>query len=257
MPISWSAKKQITYFLFFVLVLTGFASLVWLKMSAPTCFDNRKNQKEQGVDCGGPCAQECLGIVKELNILWAKPVEISKGKYDVIAIVENPNLKLSAKSARYQVKLYDERNILIASREGQTFISPGPKFAVFEANMSTGNRAPARAYLEFEKNIKWELYKGGAPNLLITRKDYSGEPRSSISAIISNKSLEEAVNIVATAIVYDQNEEAIAASATKIEAISGGADEEIFFSWPGSFGEKRDFEEIMLNVEYVPDLQSR
>lgn len=254
MPISWSAKKQITYFLFFVLVLIGFVSLVWLKMSEPTCFDNRKNQKEQGVDCGGPCSQECLGIVKELNILWVKPVEMSKGKYDAIAVVENPNLKLSAKSARYQIKLYDERNILIASREGQTFISPGPKFAIFEANMSTGNRAPARAYLEFEKNIKWELYKGGTPNLLITRKDYSDDPWPSVSAVVSNRSLEEAVNVVATVIVYDKDDEAIAASATKIGTINGGFDEEIFFSWPEFFGGERDYEEIMLNTEYIPKL---
>lgn len=252
MPISWTAKKQITYFLFFVLVFAGFASLVWLKMSAPTCFDNRKNQKEQGVDCGGPCSRECLGVVKELNILWAKPIEVKKGEYDVIAMAENPNLKLSAKSVRYQIKLYDGRNILIASREGQTFVSPEPKFAVFEAKISTGNRVPARAHLEFEKNIKWELYKGGTPNLLVVKKDYSDDPRPSVSATISNRSLEEAVNVIATAIIYDGDGEAVGASATKIELINGGEEEEIFFSWPESIGGQRDSEEIILNVEYAP-----
>lgn len=253
MPISWSAKKQITYFLFFILVLLGFASLVWLKASAPTCFDDRKNQGEKGIDCGGPCSQECLGVVKDLNILWSKPVEVSMGKYDAVAIVENPNLILSAKSVRYQIKLYDERNILIASREGQTFISPGPKFAVFEANINTGNRVPARAYLEFEKNIKWELYKGGLPNLIITKKDYADSPRASISAIISNKSLEDVNNVVATAIVYDEKNDAIAASATKIGFIKGGSETEMFFSWPDSFGDRRASDEIMLSAQFVPN----
>ena len=40
-----------------------------------------------------------------------KPLKVAESNYDAVALVENRNLFLSAKSARYQFKFYDDRNI--------------------------------------------------------------------------------------------------------------------------------------------------
>ncbi|NUQ56979.1 MAG: hypothetical protein HUT38_00565 [Candidatus Paceibacter sp.] len=226
---------------------------VFLRVTAPTCFDGRQNQKEQGVDCGGPCAKECLGEIKDLVVLWSRPVKIADGKYDVVALAENRNLKLRSGKVGYVFKLYDERNILIASREGSTFANPGQKFALFEEAVSTGARVPARAYLEFGKNIKWELAKSEPPSLVVTGKNYDDSRGPAVSAIIANKSLQDALNVRAVAVIYDFDGNAVAGSATVLERLKGGASEEVFFTWPEILEGERDSEEIFVRAESASD----
>src|SRR3989338_1384244 len=153
MSISWAAKKQLTYFLVFLIVIIGVIVGFYLNITAPSCNDKKQNQDEKGVDCGGVCAKECLGEIKDLAVLWSKPLQVSGSDYDAIALVENRNLFLSSKSVKYQFKFYDDRNILIALREGKIFINPGQKFAIFENGIDAGSRKPAKVFLDFQKNI--------------------------------------------------------------------------------------------------------
>ena len=52
MSISWAAKKQLTYLLIFLIVIVGIIFAVWLKASAPTCFDNKKTKRSKGLIAG-------------------------------------------------------------------------------------------------------------------------------------------------------------------------------------------------------------
>ena len=61
MAISWAAKKQLTYLLFALVAVAGLIAAIWLNITAPSCTDGKQNQDEQGIDCGGVCAKECLG----------------------------------------------------------------------------------------------------------------------------------------------------------------------------------------------------
>ena len=153
MAISWAAKKQLTFFLVFLIII-GAAVGFWLKIATPSCTDGKQNQGEKGADCGGPCAKECLGEIKDLAVLWSKPLKVAGSNYDAVALVENRNLFLSAKSVKYQFKFYDDRNILIASRQREIFINPNQKFAVFENSIDVGARKPTKVFLEFQKKHK-------------------------------------------------------------------------------------------------------
>lgn len=254
MAISWAAKKQLTYLLLASATITGLFFVIWLKASAPTCVDGKKNQKEQGIDCGGPCAKECLGEIRDLTILWSKPLKVVGSDYDAVALVENRNLFLSAQSVKYQFKFYDDRNILIASREGEIFINPGQKFAVFESNINVGAREPVKVFLEFQKNINWEIYKGENLGLVVTKKEYQDNPRPSLSATLENKTLAAAKEIYAVAIIYAEDGNATAASATKIGEIKGMAAADIFFTWPEIFEQEYFRDEIYLNAQSVSRL---
>ena len=254
MSISWAAKKQLTYLLFVLFAVIGLISVVWLKIAAPSCTDGKQNQEEKGIDCGGECAKECLGEIRDLAVLWSKPLQVTGSNYDAVALVENRNLFLSAQSAKDQFKFYDDRNILIASRDGEIFINPGRKFAIFENNIDIGNREPAKVFLEFQKNINWEIYKGENLGLVVTKKEYQDNPRPSISAILENKTLANIKGIYAVAIIYADDGNAIAASATKISEIKGRASTDIFFTWPESFKEEYYRDEIYLNAESVSSL---
>lgn len=248
MYIPWTARRQVLYFSVVLLAFFGFGIFIWINASAPTCFDNKQNQKEVGVDCGGPCSEECLGEVKEPVVLWSQALKIGEGKYDAAAVVLNQNLFLTSPSVKYQFKLYDKNNVLIVAREGETFINPGRQFAVFESNIDTGRRVPYRTFLELDKNIKWKLYKDEPFGLIITQKDYSDLPRPSLSASISNKSINEAENIRAVAIIYDEKGNTLAASATEIESIKANSSQEIFFTWSMPFEGQAASNEVFLSV---------
>lgn len=254
MVISWAAKKQLTYFLIFLIIIIGAAVGFWLKITAPSCTDGKQNQEEKGIDCGGSCVKECLGEIKDLAVLWSKPLQVVGSNYDAVALVENRNLFLSARSVKYQFKFYDDRNILIASREGEIFVNPGQKFAIFENNIDVGSRNPAKAFLEFEKNINWEIYKGENLGLVVTKKEYQDDLRPSISATLENKTLADIKGIYAVAIIYADDGNAIAASATKIGGIKGKASADIFFTWPEYFEEEYSRDEIYLSAQSVSSL---
>ena len=251
MSISWAAKKQLTYLLFALVAIIGLIFAVWLNITAPSCTDGKQNQGEKGVDCGGVCAKECLGEIKYLAVLWSKPLKVSGSDYDAVALVENRNLFLSARGVKYQFKFYDDRNILIASREGEIFVNPGQKFAIFENGIDAGTRKPAKVFLEFQKNINWEIYKGENLGLIVTKKEYQDSPRPSLSAALENKTLADIKGIYAVAIIYADDGNAIAASATKIGEIKGGSSADIFFTWPESFGEEYSRDEIYLSAQSV------
>ena len=254
MSISWAAKKQLTYLLFALVAVAGLIAAIWLNITAPSCTDGKQNQDEQGIDCGGVCAKECLGEIKDLAILWSKPLKVAGNNYDAVALVENRNLFLSAKSVKYQFKFYDDRNILIASRQGEIFINPGQKFAIFENSIDVGARKPAKVFLEFQKNINWEIYKGENLGLVVVKKEYQDSPMPSISATLENKTLANVKGFYAVAIIYADDGNAIAASATKIGEIKGGASAEIFFTWPENFGEEYSRDEIYLSAQSVSSL---
>jgi len=254
MAISWAAKKQLTYFLAFLIVVIGAAVAFWLNITAPSCTDKKQNQDEKGIDCGGSCAKECLGEIKDLAVLWSKPLQVSGSDYDAVALAENRNLFFSAHSVKYQFKFYDDRNILIASREGKIFINPGQKFAIFENGIDVGLRKPAKVFLEFQKNINWEIYKGENLGLIVTKKEYQDSPRPSISATLENKTLAGIKGIYAVAVIYADDGNAIAASATKIGEMKGGASADIFFTWPESFEERYSRDEIYLSAQSVSSL---
>ena len=254
MSISWAAKKQLTYLLFVLFVVVGLVFAFWLNITSPSCNDKKQNQDEKGVDCGGVCAKECLGEIKDLAVLWSKPFKVSGNNYDAVALVENRNLFLSAQSVKYQFKFYDDRNILIASREGEIFVNPGRKFAIFENNVDAGSRKPAKVFLEFQKNINWEIYKGENLGLVVTKKEYQDDPMPSISATLENKTLANVKGVYAVAIIYADDGNAMAASATKIGEIKGGASTDIFFTWPEKFEEEYSRDEIYLSAQSVSSL---
>ncbi len=248
--IPWTIKKQLIYLLVLLFIIFAVVIFIIFKVTSPTCFDGRRNQGEEGIDCGGPCAKQCLGEIKEMIVLWTKFFEISKGKYDVLALVENPNLFLAQPSVKYQFKLYDKNNVLVAIKEGETFINSVEAFPVFETNIDAGSRIPSRAFIEFEKNLNWEIVKKEKPQLIVSKKQFfNSPPFPRLNATIDNKSVAAVDNIYAVAILYDKNKNATAVSATKIDIIQGGASQEIVFTWPQPFPEEPSLIEIFLRTD--------
>ena len=92
--------KQFIYLLFYVLCWSAvIAGIYFLFLKpAPSCFDNKQNQGEEGIDCGGPCSKVCIPqAIKTITVVnrvvW---LEASPNNYVAFAEVKNDNSDFAA-----------------------------------------------------------------------------------------------------------------------------------------------------------------
>lgn len=250
MILTWRAKRQLVYFsIFSAIVLLIIAGLISFFREGPTCTDNVRNQNEEGVDCGGPCAP-CLGNVKELVSLWTRYIEVGPSRYDVAALFENPNSFAASSIVHYSVKLHDKNNILIALRGGVTFINPNERFVIFESNIETANRIPVQASVEFEP-IEWKRFD--VPKPIITSFGYTvtNNPTGRLEITARNDDIFPVRNLEAAVVLLDDKQNAIGVSRTRIDAVDGESQRQIGFTWPYAFNEDPD--SIQVFIRKIPD----
>jgi len=202
----------------------------------PSCFDKIKNGNEEGIDCGGSCAVQCVNNqIPTLNILWNRMFQVDDGVFNVIAYVENPNYLFST-SVHYRFKIYDSGNFLIAERNGEVFVPAKKSFGVFEGAIRVGQRIPDHSIFEFLSSPVWQKPANPEPPLSIANVVLSGENSTpKIEAVLNNPNSFAVSNIKITAIVYDAGNTAVAASETIIDSVGREGSQPVFWSWPKPF----------------------
>lgn len=125
--------KQIVYGIVFLgiiaLVLLGLWSA--LISSPPSCFDSKKNQGEEDVDCGGPCVSCSIRSVRDVEVRWAKVFRAADG-VGVAAELYNPNSDWAASHLEYRLTLKNELGEVLATLTGTTFAYAGElKYVVY------------------------------------------------------------------------------------------------------------------------------
>ena len=242
MAISWTLKRQFFFFgIFAAAVFLIVFGVIYFFRPAPTCFDHKQNQREEGVDCGGPC-ESCIGIPQELVVFWTRAFELVPGHWEVGALVENPNLLLGAREVVYRLRLYDANNILVALKEGRTFLNPREKFLIFEEDLATAERVPARTTIEFPE-INWKRIEKERPHLLISSKNFENTPNGRAKVILKNQSLFAVKNIFITAALLDEKGNALGINSSRLEEIPGEGSREVVFTW------REPFDPMPANIE--------
>lgn len=217
-------------------LVLGIPIIVTLLDTNPTCFDKTQNQDEVGVDCGGVCTRLCSSQVHTLKTLWSRSFRVSEGRYNSVAYIENPNFDAGVHRIAYSFKLFDDRNILVAERVGETFISTNAITPIFEAAIDTGNRVPARTFFEFREAPVWERAENipGLETESVRMTNEERQPR--IDALIVNDSVNEIFNIEVVATAFDSEGNAIGVSQTTIERLDPRSSQAVVFTWPRPFG---------------------
>ena len=238
MPVlSWRAQRQLTYFgIFSVIVFIIVFALISYFRPAPTCFDKTQNQNEEGVDCGGTC-KPCLGEIKDIVVLWTRFFEISPSYYDVAVLVENPNLFAGSPVVHYEIKLHDEKNILVALGAGTTFINPQERFIVFESGIKTANRVPAKVSIEFSP-ISWERREEEKPQVSAFQYSTELSPTGRIQMTLRNENFLPEENLEVSAALLDENGNAFAVSRSRVEKIAPNSVQSLGLTWPFAFPEE-------------------
>lgn len=235
---SWASRRRFAYLsvIFGVIaVIVGIPLAMWLYRPA-TCFDGIQNQGETAVDMSGPCTLLDPRTLTAHAILWARAFPTRDGMHNAIAYVENPNDDAGVFLTPYRFRLYDERNVLVAEREGATFVMPGTITPVFEGAINTGNRTVARAYFEFMAPLVWERMTDSTALIAVLSKDMQdAATRPRLTAVVHNTSVADLRDVVFVAVVFDTAGNAFAGSSTIVPMLSDGEKKEIVFTWPDAF----------------------
>lgn len=235
---SWGTERRNSIiFIFFVIVLAIFAYVLYDALyEPPNCFDKKWNGDEVGIDCGGSCELLCESQVLNPIIRFTRLFEVAPGVYNVLAYLENPNPTGGVEKVSYRFKIFDDKNVLLQERRGTVVIYPKSIIPVLESSLAVGKLEATRVAFEFSEPLIWKKQELVESTILIQDEEISNiddEPR--IRAIVKNTGLVALKDVKIVAIVYDQNDNAIASSRTLFETMPPNTDLEAFFAWSQPF----------------------
>jgi len=248
---TWSTKRKRFYLSIFLFILIGLVGVpLFIKFyNPPTCFDNKMNGKETGIDCGGSCAKICNSDYLTPFIEWTRFQKISSGVYNVAAMIKNPNISGGVKEAKYILKLYDSNGVLILEKNGVTSIPAKTNILVFQPSLKTNERVPARATFEFSAPLSWVKHDTNYQNISILKKDLTNDTKApKLTATLKNISPYPILLDSVGAVLFDSKENVVAFSKTVLEKINPNSEEDIVFTWPIPFDRE------VVRVELYPIL---
>lgn len=251
---SWATKRQLLYFGIVVIIGIIVALIIFIPIinRPPTCFDNRQNGKEEGVDCGGNCSTLCSDLVSPLRVVYARPFLLESNEWSVIARIENPNQKGYANSVPYEVRIVDEAGSLIAERRGVINVAPAQARYILESRISVGSRTPARAYITLDKPREWLPHTIAQVPPVQVRNSLLVERNGlyRVTAQVVNPTFADLNDVVAVVVIFDTQGVARAAGETVVRLLPRESSADIVFTWPTAF----DFTPTRIEVVAYPSL---
>src|SRR3989344_1803184 len=149
---QWSRRRKriILSIVVFVLIVVIGVPVFFLFYRTPTCFDDKQNGNEVGIDCGGSCQLLCRAESLPL-VLKGDPriLKVQDNTFEVVALIENSNTSGEISQAGYVVKLYSlGSTIPVKIIEGESYIPKASTFAIFEGPFALeAGVTPSRAIL--------------------------------------------------------------------------------------------------------------
>ncbi len=251
---SWASRRRTTYLLFIfggLFVALAIAAFILFR-PVPSCENGAQDGNETGIDCGGSCRAICAEDAIPPIVRWSRLFKVTSGVYSAVAYVENTNQNAGAKSVAYSFRFFDEKGILVAERKGATFLSPGGLSPIFESNIKTGQRAPARTVFSFTEQPRWERAAPSVGQLTVKDKMFSADGSSPrITATLQNTTIGAFSNIQVVAVAFNADQNAIAASATLVPRIEKNGATDIVFTWPEPFPSKA------VQIDIIPRIPLR
>lgn len=249
-------KRLIIGLVYLIFFLAVFWSLYVFFRPKPNCTDGIRNQTETEIDCGGVCLKKCeKNVAQELIAGETGVVESSTvGEYDFYGLVANPNNVYGSKAFSYEMKFKDENGLILAQKQGASFILPGDKKYIIENNIKLDKLPTSIDFSVFDS--QWieldEFYE--KPDLKVVNKNYaeigSGVGFSQAAGLLQNRSPFDFALIRIKVILRDAGGKIIALNATEMRTVNSGEDRDYRVSWPSRFpGEVSSVEnQIEVNV---------
>lgn len=253
---DWGTRRKTTIIAIFALLVTLIGMYVvyilFIKQT-PTCTDGLRNQDERDIDCGGVCTRMCAADTLPLITLWQRSAEISDGVYSAVAYVDNQNKFGGIQKLQYELKMYDNKNILVTEPViGETYIGPNQKTAIVENNIFVGNKKPHTVFFKWIGIPVWERTAEGWERSYIksdSEKISDADTYPKISArLINTHPTYDYENLPVVVLVYDVTGNMINLSNTVVDLLPHQGSANISFSWQKPFTDKVGLIEIIPRV---------
>lgn len=218
-------SKQILYGTFYFVIWVGvfsFAYFYYIK-PAPSCFDGKLNQNEEGVDCGGVCAKICIPAgLQPLEVGRVLMFRHSPTNLTALFQVTNPNASRAAQSFKYIMRLYGMDGELTQSIRGSSFLYAREGKQILEPNISLASQSLGSIDVKIE-NVLWATVSsfGGQPLLSLSGvKTVVGEGGAAVEGRILNEDTTPFSRITVIAVLYGMLGQVAGASQTFVENLS-------------------------------------
>lgn len=250
---SWATRRQFKYLggLFLIIAIIVFLFLFPVIFKKPTCSDGKQNGTEIGIDCGGSCEAVCQNETSTPTILWSRAFPVTANVYNLVALVENRNVNAALKKVSYEFRAYNSENILIGRREGSTYLPPNQQFAIFEPRFDGAENKVKTVSFEFLPPYNWVKKPPVLQTLPVTVSDIILENYDTapvLRALVTNDSIYTLPEFDVVAILYDENHNAIGASNTYKDGLTGDSKTSVFFSWMKPFSSKPVTEDVLIQI---------
>lgn len=257
---TWASRRRLLYASILILGIIACITLVYFLVfyKAPTCFDNKQNGGELGIDCGGKCKRLCQSYFQSPRIEWgaAKIEKLADGLYNVASYIENPNINGAAVDVPYKVSLYDAQGIFIVEKSGTVTLYPRRNSLAFETAVNTQKRIPTKATFEFTSAPKWFKSDDKLGGIVVVDKRYSeNENGSSLEVVLDNNNLLPYNDVRVSVILYDSGGNVIGFSQTVVDHIPGKNSIEkkaltiAPYTWPSTRNGK------VATIEVIPSIE--
>jgi hypothetical protein len=151
-----SILKQFIYGVFYILIIigVGYGMYLLVLQPAPTCFDTKQNQRETGIDCGGPCESCVIRDLKPITVSRVSIFENHDGTFSAVTELRNPNVLFGASLFTYQLNLFSDNNEIFKTITKTSFIYPGEIKFIIEPGIRV-NAFPVRGEVVVQ-NPTWK-----------------------------------------------------------------------------------------------------
>lgn len=214
--------KQLLYGLLYLTLFSaiGFGVYFLALKPVPTCFDNKQNQSEERIDCGGPC-QSCE--LKELQSLKSStPVILESGENLITVVFEirNPNSNYGADKFNYTLNFYDSADKNLFSLSKESFVYPSQIKTFVEAGLRADFKKISRSEvvigdLSWRPRLEFIVPQMQAKEIKVER-DKTG---IAVSGIVVNENAFNLAQVGISVVVYDSNGLEKGASRTVLQSL--------------------------------------
>jgi hypothetical protein len=235
MNISWRLGRQILIFTIYTLliILPVIYLLYNLLSTNNSCFDNKMNGDETGIDCGGSCALRCDGTYKNIKVNFTRILKVDTDRYDIFALLDNYNTNVFFPKVVYNASVYNVDGILLLAATGTISVNSQSEGVIYIPNVNL-KQEPKIIDLQLQKPLGIlqlaDTTKGKVNVSTWNAQKNVGGALQVIGELV-NQGSSEATNVSIYALLYDDTRSVYAVSKTKIRSLKGRERTAIAYTW--------------------------